>query len=252
MSNLYTLFAVAVGLNVLLFIPAFIWRTDKLTDISYALTFAVLALWKWSGDWRNVELAISCSMVLVWAIRLGGFLLFRIWRMSTDKRFDGIREHFWKFFRFWLLQGISVAIILLPIGMLEPVRSFVPWYAVTGLIIFLIGVSVEAIADIQKYIFNNNPSNKGRWIETGLWRLSRHPNYLGEMMVWIGVYLYALASLHGAWKWLGLLSPLYIIGLLLFVSGIPLLEKSADARWGTDPAYQAYKKRIKVLIPFIF
>ncbi len=112
-----------------------------------------------------------------------------------------------------------------------------------------VGLIIETIADVQKIQFKNNPANKGKWIESGIWRYSRHPNYFGEIVVWIGVYIVAATSLPFVQAAIGLISPLFIIVLLLFVSGIPILEKSADKRWGNDPAYKKYKKRTSLLIP---
>ncbi|NDG30133.1 DUF1295 domain-containing protein, partial [bacterium] len=121
--------------------------------------------------------------------------------------------------------------------------------SILGIVVFVKGLAIEATADMQKFIFNGKPKNKGKWIDEGIWRASRHPNYLGEMMVWIGMYLVVLPSLTGnQWAW-ALLSPIYIVTLLLFVSGVPLLEKSADKKWGTNPAYKKYKKEVPSVMP---
>ena len=128
--------------------------------------------------------------------------------------------------------------------------SDIGWVGIAGAVIFTLGLVLEALADMQKFIFSENPGNKGKWIESGVWGWSRHPNYLGEMMVWIGVYIMATGAFAtGAQYALGFLSPLYIILLLLFVSGIPLLEKSADKKWGDNAKYKEYKKRVPILIP---
>lgn len=241
---------VAVGINLLMFIPAFRNKTDKLTDLSYALTFAVVAAIGFAFSKHTYEQFLIFLMVVVWAYRLGSFLFMRIRNMKRDKRFDGMRENFWAFLKFWLAQGVSVFVILL--------AAILAWQssvkdtnliANLGPFIFILGLSLESRADLQKFRFNQNPANKGKWIDEGVWRLSRHPNYLGEMLVWSGVYIYASQLLSPAAKLVGLLSPLYIIGLLLFVSGVPILEKSADQKWGSKLEYQRYKKRVPRLLP---
>jgi steroid 5-alpha reductase family enzyme len=189
-------------------------------------------------------------LVLIWSLRLGSFLFIRINKIKRDKRFDGTREHFFKFLRFWILQGVTVFIVLLGATFaFTETRGGIHAVSTIGAAVFLIGVVIEGFADSQKFSFNNNPSNKGKWIDVGVWRASRHPNYLGEMLVWLGMYVVVTPVLNGAYIWWALLSPVYIIVLLLFVSGIPLLEKSADKKWGTLQKYQAYKKAVPSLIP---
>ena len=119
-----------------------------------------------------------------------------------------------------------------------------------GVVVWAFGLLIEAFADYQKYTFINNEANKGKWIESGLWKYSQHPNYFGEITLWTGVYLFALPALSGASVFIALISPLFIITLLLFVSGIPLLDKGALARWGDNPDYMTYRKRTSKLIPW--
>ncbi len=120
--------------------------------------------------------------------------------------------------------------------------------ALLGFLVWVTGFSIEVVADAQKSRFQANPDNKGRFIQTGLWSRSRHPNYFGEILLWIGVAIIALPTLQG-WQWLTLISPLFVILLLTRVSGIPLLEKKAQEKWGGQEDYEAYKKRTPVLIP---
>lgn len=242
-------FALSVGFNVLLFLPAFAFKTDKLTDLSYSLTFIFLAVMSYiiSGGSQLHKILLAC--VIIWAARLGLFLFNRIRAMKRDKRFDDMRDNFQKFLGFWVLQGITVPIVL--------IAAVLAWHSdigevgtVTylGLVVFAVGLLTEATADYQKYRFNK--TNKGKvWIDTGIWRISRHPNYLGEMLVWVGVYFVAYNGLLDANRIYGLASPLYIICLLLFVSGVPLLEDAADAKWGKNKDYQTYKKEVPVLVP---
>ena len=189
-------------------------------------------------------------LVSIWAFRLGAYLLIRIQKLGRDDRFDTMRSNFVKFAGFWLLQGLTVWVVLLP-SMLFIINETVAVspLVVIGAAVWLVGLLAESFADWQLYTFITNAANKGRWIQRGLWRYSRHPNYFGEITVWVGVYLIALSGLSGASIIIALLGPAYIAGLLLFVSGIPTSEKSADKRWGNDKQYQDYKRRTSVLIP---
>jgi len=249
--NIFLLaFLVSLGLNLLLFVPAYLFKTDKLTDISYAVTFAVVAAAGFHQSSHTKLHRLLLIMILVWAFRLGSFLLMRVWKKGKDARFDEMRERFVTFLRFWLAQGLSVFVIMLAalsgFAQHHTQVTFASWL---GVVIFAVGLIIEAVADQQKFRFSRNPKNKGSWIDQGVWRVSRHPNYLGEIMVWIGLYFTVLSSLVGVTVLWALLSPLYIIVLLLFVSGVPILEKSAQAKWGSDPAFKKYVAAVPVLLP---
>jgi len=231
-------FLFAIGFNILMFLPAFIFKTDKLTDMSYSLTFIFLATYLFISKPSSLGMTLLFLMVLIWALRLGIFLFIRIHKQKKDDRFDSMRNSFFKFLRFWLLQGFAAWIIILPLIL------FQEKFYVIGLIIWLIGLIIESVADYQKYSFKNKATNKNKYINTGLWAYSRHPNYFGEMLCWIGLFVFS-----GTWL-LGILSPLFIIILLLFVSGIPLLEKKADEKWGHLDSYKKYKKETSLLIPW--
>jgi steroid 5-alpha reductase family enzyme len=118
-----------------------------------------------------------------------------------------------------------------------------------GLAVWALGFYFEAMADYQKWQFRQDPLNKGRFITTGLWEHSRHPNYFGEILMWWGVFAAAAGSLPWAQVAAASASPLFVSFLLMYVSGVPLLEKSADEKWGDDPSYQAYKAKTHVLLP---
>lgn len=246
--------AIALGVNILMFIPAYIFKTDKLTDISYGVSFilvSAIVLWYSPKDVTLGQL-ILLGMITLWGLRIATYLFIRINKIGRDKRFDGMREYFFKFLKFWLLQGLSVWVVLLasiqyfllditPIGIIGAI----------GIALWAMGLLIETVADYQKYTFINNPNNAGKWIEKGLWKYSRHPNYFGEILHWIGVYVYTLPAIGGYMYLVGAISPLYIALLIIFVSGIPMLERAANERWGSDPAYHGYKQRTPVLIPFL-
>ncbi|KYK26044.1 hypothetical protein AYK26_01190 [Euryarchaeota archaeon SM23-78] len=190
-------------------------------------------------------------MILIWGLRLALFLFKRIRKIKKDARFDKIRGSFVKFSGFWLMQGVSVWLILLPtlIYLNSEVKE-IGLVSFIGFLIWMTGLLIESTADKQKFAFKNNLKNKGKWIENGLWKYSRHPNYFGEMLCWIGIYIYCLPTLSASLlnTLVGLVSPLYIIFILRFVTGVPKLEKHADTKYGRNKKYQEYKKRTSMII----
>jgi steroid 5-alpha reductase family enzyme len=243
-------FLVAFALNGAFFAIAAARRTDVVTDLSYSLTFAVLAVvLPFTGAAEPVQIGASL-LVLVWAVRLGAYLFRRILRIEVDHRFDGMRDDPLRFARFWFLQAVAVAVIMLPVSYLldrDDPPGLGAW-AVAGAAIWLVGLLIEAVADAQKSAFRGKEENRGRFIATGLWRYSRHPNYFGEILVWWGLFVYAVPFLDGA-AFAVVVGPVFITLLLLFVSGIPPLERSADEKYGHDPAYREYKRRTSILVP---
>lgn len=249
------LFALAVGvaflIQVIVFIPSAIARTERFFDLTGGGTFllvtlGILALSP-APDARSVVLAV---MVAVWAVRLSGFLFARIHRAGSDDRFDDIKGEPLRFLRVWIVQGawVSLTASAAWIAMSSLQRRDLDALAFAGIAVWVIGLVIEVVADMQKTAFKANPAHRGLFISSGLWSRSRHPNYFGEIVLWIGVFLVAAPVLSG-WQWVGILSPLVVVLLLTRVSGIPLLEAKADRTWGGQDAYEAYKKRTPVLIP---
>jgi len=249
----YLLWALFFSLfvNIVMFVVAYSLKTDKLTDISYALSFmciTVACLFQVPLTPYRVVLA---AMIVLWAMRLGGFLLLRIWVAGKDHRFDAVRTNFWSFGTFWVSQGFSVWIILLPTMLaLRYEHRAIGWVSILGLVVWLGGLLLESFADAQKFLFSLHKENRTKWIESGLWRYSRHPNYFGEITVWVGVLIFCCVSLPWLEIVVGAISPAFIASLLLFVSGIPILEKKADERWGKLAAYKAYKRSTSMLVPW--
>jgi steroid 5-alpha reductase family enzyme len=176
--------------------------------------------------------------------------LSRILKIGKDARFDDKRGNFLVFLRFWVIQAIAVWAIMLPVTVLLSLRSAPPLGAVSlaGALIWAVGFAIEVVSDAQKYAFRNDPANNGRWIQSGLWKYSRHPNYFGEVVLWWGLFMLALPGFSASMLFT-LVGPVFITLLLLFVSGVPLLEKSAEEKHGKDPEYQAYKRRTSIFVP---
>lgn len=239
-------------INLSFFLVALIFRTDKVTDLSYSLSFAFLApvLLFASGSGYSLIQLLLAGAIFLWAFRLGYYLLMRILITKTDDRFDDKRNNPANLIKFWLLQTIAVWLIMMPSTLFLTSREVkLPSIVVlSGFILFLIGFAFEAISDYQKFTFKRNGKNKGRWMDRGLWKFSRHPNYFGEILLWWGLFLVAIPSLSG-WALLTIIGPIFITLLLLFISGIPLLEKSSDKKYGDDPDYRSYRDSTSLLIP---
>lgn len=247
--NIFHYLLIALGINIVMFIPAFKFKTDKLTDLSYSLTFIILITLTLILSNFTLSKLILTLMIIVWGLRLGIFLFIRIRKMKKDKRFDGMRESFLRFLKFWVLQGLAVWVILIPsLFFIDSKINEIVWI---GFIVWFLGLIIESIADIQKYIFKQDKKNKDKFIQTGLWRYSRHPNYFGEILCWVGIYIFVFNSLTMLQEIIALVSPLFIIILLLFVTGLPMLEKYSNKKWGKQKDYQEYKRKTSILIPWI-
>ncbi|MEM7589113.1 MAG: DUF1295 domain-containing protein [Myxococcota bacterium] len=242
---------ICLTINTAAFVPAYVQQTDRLTDICYALTFVAVACY---GVWQkgiSLPKLTLLAMICLWALRLGTFLFIRIHETGVDRRFDDIRNNLLYSGAFWLLQGVTVWIVMLPSTLFfaNRVKRICP-LAYIAVALWLVGLIIETVADQQKYRFITDPGNSGKWIDSGLWRYSRHPNYFGEILVWTGIYGYTLFGLNTTQSLVGLISPAFISLLLIFVSGVPPLEKKADQRWGNNPQYQSYKAKTNLLIPW--
>jgi len=243
--------ALAFIIQWVAFIPAFINQTEIFFDLTGSITYitviTVAVLLSPQADARSYLLL---ALVVVWAVRLGSFLFRRIQRTGSDRRFDDIKPSFARFLLTWTLQGLWVSFSLAAAlaAITSETKSELGVFAVAGLLVWLLGFGIEVIADRQKSQFRAAPENTGMFISTGLWAWSRHPNYFGEIVLWVGVAIIALPVLRG-WQWLTLISPVFITILLTRISGIPLLEARADEKWGGQADYEDYKARTSVLIP---
>jgi len=250
--NIYLLaLLVSLGINFVFFLLANTFKTDKFTDFTYGLTFIILALlFLFSKKTFYSYQLLLVTMVIVWGIRLIAYLLIRILKIKKDSRFDNIREDTLQFLKFWLFQAVVVWAVMLPVIYLLNFKEnrIIGLVMIWGVAVWLLGLVIETVSDWQKFVFKNEVKNKGLWIETGLWKYSRHPNYFGEMLCWWGIFIFVLPFIQG-WSWLLATGPLSITLILLFVSGIPLLEKKYDKRYAENKKYQEYKKKTSILIP---
>jgi steroid 5-alpha reductase family enzyme len=250
------LFAFSVGLAFLIqwlaFIPAYLLQSEKFFDLTGSITYISVAmvavLLGPAVDGRSILLLV---LVVIWAGRLGTFLFRRIHRAGKDVRFDEIKPSFIRFLNAWTLQGLWVTFTLAAAlaAITTMTRKAPGLFALIGFLVWVSGFAIEVAADIQKSRFRADPENRGKFIHTGLWAWSRHPNYLGEIVLWTGVAVIALPILRG-WQWITLVSPVFVALLLTRISGVPMLEKRADEKWGGQEDYETYKAHTPVLIPW--
>jgi len=236
------------------FIPAFIFQTEKFFDLFGSLTYltAILYTLYVTGSNRLSDyIIVGC--IAIWAIRLGSFLFLRIHKAGEDRRFRTIKTNFTRFLMTWTLQGMWVSMCLLCVLTALSSYSGVVMNSIffIGLTVFILGLAIEIIADNQKTVFRRNTENKDKFITTGLWSLSRHPNYLGEILLWTGIAVMSISSLQGL-QYLTLISPIFVYILLVYISGIRMLEDQADKKWGHLDSYKEYVKNTPSLFFKIF
>ena len=249
------LFAICASIGFILhwlvFIPGFIYQTEHYFDltgsISYIASVTVAALLHPNLDPRGF---IICVLIFIWATRLGSFLFIRVKKAGQDRRFTEMKTRFWRYLLTWTLGGawvfITTAAGLAAITSMTQ-RPLGIWL-VLGILLWITGFSIEVIADWQKTRFRKDPENSENFITTGLWNYSRHPNYFGEIILWLGIAVIAFPTLVG-WQLLTLISPFFVTFLLIKISGVKLLEEGGQKRWGDDPAYQKYLATTSVLVP---
>ena len=235
----------------LAFIPSFILRTEKFYDLTGSITYLTVTI---SALRLNNQLGargwLVAGMVIIWALRLGSFLFMRVLKRGKDARFDELKTSFPRFLMTWTLQGLWVSFTLAAALVVLSSHDQIPLeiFAIMGALVWGLGFGIEIIADLQKNRFRADPGNKDKFIRSGLWAWSRHPNYFGEILLWIGVAIIALPVMRG-WQWVGLISPVFVYLLITRVSGVPILEKRADEKWGGQSDYEKYKSATSILLP---
>lgn len=255
---LFICLVISFVLHWIAFIPSYMAKTEKFYDIvgtvAYLSVLAAASYLTVISSNNNLQLRsiIAISLVFIWALRLGVFLFIRVLRVGEDRRFREVKQNFSKFLVWWSVSALWVFLTAANAltMIINNVSSTDDLYFYFGLLLWLIGFSFEVIADEQKRRFKSDKNNKDAFISSGLWRFSRHPNYFGEILLWVGMAIIALPTLIG-WQYVTLISPIFIYLLLTRVSGVNLLEERADQKWGGTEEYDLYVERTPELIPFI-
>lgn len=250
--------------------------TQSLLDFAGGTNFIILAVLTLALSATHTTRQILASLLLIlWAFRLSGFLLFRILKTGTDTRFDDKRDKFFPFLGFWVFQMLWVWTVSLPVTILNSPNvagryaqpAFGTAADIVGLIMWAVGFLFEAIADVQKYRFRSGGASKGRTCDVGLFTWSRHPNYFGEILVQFGIFTLAVSpSAYGyipqgsvayAAQYASMIGAFFLTLLLLFVSGLTLQERpGAKKKFEKDgpdgPAWAQHRKWLEstsILIP---
>ncbi|TVY94126.1 hypothetical protein LAWI1_G000497 [Lachnellula willkommii] len=261
---------ITIGYQLFFFAIAFSLKFDKLTDFAGGTNFVVLAIitLAFSGH-HNARQIVASLFIMVWGLRLSGFLLFRILKTGKDDRFDDKRDHFFKFLGFWVFQMFWVWTVSLPVTVLNspnvtqyPQPAFGTGRDIAGVVLFAIGFIMEAFSDIQKYIFKSKKSDKSAICDKGFFAWTRHPNYFGEIIIQFAIYMICVSpAANGyvkgqAYKALyaTIVGPFFLTILLMFVSGLTLQERpGATKRYEKNnhwEEYSRYLNRTSILIPF--
>ena len=242
--------SVSFVLHWIIFIPSFAFQTEHYFDltgsISYLSAVALAFYLNPSVDPRDLLIGL---LIVVWAVRLGSFLFMRVKQDGKDDRFTIMKTQFHWFLMTWTLGGLWV-FLTMAAGLAAITSNTTQPFglmAYLGLALWIFGFSIEVIADRQKRAFKKNQQKDKEFITSGLWAWSRHPNYFGEITLWIGLTLIALPVLSG-WQLVTLISPVFVYILLTKISGIPLLENRGMKKWGSDPEYIDYVNRTPALI----
>ena len=237
------------------FIPAYIGQTEKFYDLvgssTYVFVIGYVNFHNWSAPSVNWGSLVLAAFIVLWAARLGTFLFVRIKKNKEDKRFASIKPSATRFFMAWTLQGmwVSLCVMCALTAFASDQGVVINPFFYAGALVFVTGLAMEIIADWQKSVFRENPKNKDQFIQHGLWSYSRHPNYFGEIILWTGISIMSFSSLSG-WQYITLISPIFTYVLLVYISGVRILEASGMEKWGHLESYRLYVRNTPSLIPF--
>lgn len=251
---------VTVGMQLLFFFVAFGFKFDKVTDFAGGMNFSLLALLTFFLQAQNANRQIVITvLVVVSRTWLGMYLLYRVLSRGKDSRFDEVRESCGKFFGFWIFQmiwvfGVSLPVLFVNGDSIQPsleIRDYV------GIAMFVVGFVIQLISDLQKNAFRGDKKNSNRVCDVGLWHISRHPNYFGEILLWWGIFVGCTPVFDASasnWGYATVVSPVLTMIILLFLSGIPSAEGPAQARFMKSDEdaknFLIYRNRTSILIPF--
>ena len=254
---LFICLSIAFTIQWIVFLPSFYFSTERFYDLTGSITYMIViitALYHKSefiGSRSDLRSLLIAGFVIIWALRLGSFLFLRVLKDKEDRRFSEWKKNFHQFLRVWTLQGLWVFLTSVAAVTAITSRKIIEpdLFLYIGSFLWVFGFLFESIADYQKRKFRSE--NRNKFIQSGLWSLSRHPNYFGEIVLWLGIALIALPTLVGS-QYISLISPVFVYLLLTRVSGVHILEKHADDTWGKKKDYKAYKEKTPVLFPKIF
>ena len=236
------------------YIPAYVFQTEKFYDLTGSVTYLSVVWFVFLSTYQSISLnfgnLILVLLISIWTIRLGLFLFMRIHKAGEDKRFRTIKTSASQFFMTFTLSGLWVTLcsmcalvaISSPEGLVMNALTYV------GIILFIIGFGIEIVADNQKTAFRSIEANKDSFITSGLWSKSRHPNYFGEVLLWFAIAVISFSSLEGL-QLITLISPVFTYILLVYVSGVRMLEDMNDKKWADNEQYKFYKKNTPMLFP---
>ncbi|XP_068703413.1 uncharacterized protein [Montipora foliosa] len=249
--------ALDFGIQWALWSVAAFYKTEKFFDLAGSSTFLFLTLltlrWRYKHSMIHPRQLVQSGCVSIWALRLGLFLFHRVLQAGGDNRFNKVRGYPRRFLLYWTVQGIWVWLTLWPTLILNTSEKDVEltWKDYLGWSLWLVGFALEVAADHQKSWFRDDPANTGKWISTGLWSLCRHPNYLGEILLWSSLFLPASSVMSGHQYW-SVISPMSVAYFLTRLSGIPLLERQGLKKWGHLGEYHKYRQNTAKLIPYLW
>lgn len=234
------------------YIPAYIFQTEKFYDLTGSLSYLTVIWFVFFSSNNlsglNIQNLIVVTLISVWAIRLGTFLFGRIHKDGEDKRFRTIKTSASQFFMTWTLQGMWVSICTMcaitAISSSQGIIANALFYL--GLAFFIVGFAIEVVSDQQKSAFRAVPENKEKFITSGLWSKSQHPNYFGEILLWSAIALLSISSLNGT-QYLTLISPIFTYVLLVYISGVRMLDDMGNKKWGHLEEYREYKRNTPTL-----
>ena len=236
------------------YIPAYLFQTEKFYDLTGSVTYLSVVWFVFLSTYQSISLnfgnLILVLLISIWTIRLGLFLFMRIHKAGEDKRFRTIKTSASQFFMTFTISGLWVTLcsmcalvaISSPEGLVMNALTYV------GIILFIIGFGIEIVADNQKTAFRTIEANKDSFFTSGLWSKSRHPNYFGEVLLWFAIAVISFSSLEGL-QLITLISPVFTYILLVYVSGVRMLEDMNDKKWADDEQYKSYKKNTPMLFP---
>ena len=246
--NVLIIFAI----QMLFFITSWMFKTELLFDLIGSLTFITIIVWSlYTTSNIDINKGVIGALIIVWALRLGTFLFLRRYGSGKDVRLKKFLQDPLSLMLLWNIQGLwifftSLAAIIVILSPQNQEFGLIQW---TGLILWVIGFFIEVLSDNQKMDFKSK--NMPGFISTGMWSISRHPNYLGEVLLWLGIFIISLTYLTQL-SYIAILSPILVFIMLRFVSGIPQLEKRAEKSWGDKKEYKDYIKKTPIIFPKIF